>query len=178
MKDNAECGLIVAKQLLAPDNIFYSYLFREATSVALRSNKVFMTQAVKINSFVFTEAAGGLRRDIDLALVACGGAGGSRLVKENHLFDNMGKNAYNDELNFLQTVFLNAKSKVTDHDGFTKGFLLGMSNHAGRDCNLSMLANGAETSLALKKKIAEYVGVANGKQLHMLQNAVENLKNL
>jgi len=184
MKDNAECGLLLAKGLLDSFDDYESdnSMFREATSVALRSNKVFMSQAVEINCFVFEEAGVTLRRDVDLALVACGGADGHHLIYYrllgDHLLESEEYDVYNDELEFLHTVFLNAKSKVKDHDGFTKGFLLGMSDHAGCGCNLSMLANGVETSLALKTKVADYLGVAKGRQLRRLRMAVANLAKL
>ena len=86
--------------------------------------------------------------------------------------------AYNDSLSFLHQVQSEAKSKIACFESFVKGFLPGMSEHAGPNCNLRMLSTGVETSLALKKSIASYLGVPAGKTLPMLQRTVDNLSNL
>lgn len=40
--------------------------------------------------------------------------------------------------------------EVNAYEGFTKGFLFGMSEHAGSECSLSMLVNDEEMSLAFE----------------------------
>ena len=91
---------------------------------------------------------------------------------------NEDDDAYNEELSFLYRVQSEAKSKIARFESFMKGLLPGMSEHAGPNCHLRMLGKGMETSVALKKSIASYLGVPARKDLPMFQKTVDNLSNL
>lgn len=58
--------------------------FKEATSVALRSNKVFMLQAVTANRTLFFDMESELKKDIELLAIACSGSAeeSRRVVKK------------------------------------------------------------------------------------------------
>ena len=73
-------------------------------------------------------------------------------------------------------LFSRALQGLSAHDNFFKGLLCGMSFNAGSSCRLIMLEQGAETSLALKKRIAEFVGVPTGTKLRLLRRVTENLR--
>ena len=84
---------------------------------------------------------------------------------------------HSDEILFLrEIVFQSAKDKIEAYDGFTKGFLPGFLPRAGTNSALSMLETGEETSIALRKMIASYLGVPPGSDVPMLRRAVSNLK--
>jgi len=62
LKNNKDFGRLVAR--------FWSDNFEEATTVALRSDKSFMMEAVAETSYLFFDAYGPLRRDFDIAVAA------------------------------------------------------------------------------------------------------------
>ena len=158
MKKNREFGILVAKH--DPEH------FRLATTRALRGEKAFMMQAVTENGKVLQFARGGLRRDFDLAMVAFGG-------KNSVSFPVY--RATNDDKAFFRKVLAKSLEKVTAHKRFTDDFLFGMSKNPGPDCSLSILATGQETSLALKKLIASFVGVPTGEELWLHRQVTQNL---
>jgi len=187
IKDKPEFGLVVAKHCrdMRDYDDDYEYrmrFFRQATSVALRSNKSFMMQAVELDCFLFLQANHNLRRDVDLAMVACSGRDAHDLIYYELLGEavsmNQGNAAHNKELEFWKTVLRAAETKVNEYEGFTKGLLRGISGHCGPECHLPMLMNGEETSLALKRLIADFVELPTGEQLRILRSTVSNLKNL
>jgi hypothetical protein len=56
-----------------------------------------------------------------------------------------------------------------------QGSALGMSAHTGLEFHLSMFVQDAETSLAIKKQIGEYLGFPTGEQLGLLHRATKNM---
>ena len=93
-----------------------------------------------------------------------------------YLFDD--GQTRNEDLSFLHQVRSEARSKIDHFESFVKGFLPGMSKHTGLKCHLRTLEKGVETSMALKKSIASYLGMPSGKEMPMLQKAVSNLRSL
>ena len=129
--------------------------------------------------FVFAEAVGDLRRDVDLAIVAFSGHQDAYILVRMLLgYSYYNNEAYNETLSFLHDVQLEAKSKIARFELFVKGFLPGMSAHAGPNCHLRMLATGVEVSVALKKTIASFLGMPAGKELPSLRRTVRNLSKL
>ena len=163
MKDNQELGLVIAK------SDHENHVFRVATSDAIRSNKSFMTKAVQSNALRFNEAHVSLRHDFELAVTAFGCESWRNLVASGYLQDDRNRN-------FLRRVLNDAQEKVYAHERFVAGLLFGMSNSAGPGCRLRMIANDAETSLALKRTIASFLGVPMGKELSILRQAVGNIR--
>ena len=51
-----------------------------------------------------------------------------------------------------------------------------MPSLIGQTCPLTLLNQGSETSLVLKKKLAAYLGVPTGRQLGVLRRAAENIR--
>jgi len=50
-----------------------------------------------------------------------------------------------------------------------------MTGFAGADCHLSILARDEETSMALKKRIAGFLGLPSVEELPKLRNVIEKL---
>ena len=157
MKDNREFGLLVAK---------HQQGFETATSVALHSDKAYMMKAVEIDSTLFLHAHGGLRRDFDLAVLACSnmkqGEDYPELIECIEWAGLVGPEAADQsdgDLAFLQSVRAQAKAKVEAHAGFTEAFLYGMTDFAGPGCHLPMLVRDKETCLGLKRLIADFLTV-------------------
>ena len=152
--------LASSSQSMMPDS------FDSATTDALRRDKTFMMQAVLQNGRVFSFALGDLRRDFDLAVLAVGGKNSVSFPRYR---------ATNDDKAFFREVLAKSLEKVQAHENFTRGFLFGMSGNPGPDCSLSILATGVETSLALKKLIASFVGVPTGQDLWLHRQVTQNL---
>jgi hypothetical protein len=152
--------------------------FRERTSVELRKNKEFMMKAVSLYCVLFFAADDSLRRDKDLAIVAYSSK--QNLIAFQYDNDHEGDiEEYNEGIEFLKSVRETARSKVNNHKGFMKGFLPGMSANAGKDCHLSMLVQGPETTLAFKKLIAEFLGFPRVQEsMKQHRRAVENLSRI
>jgi hypothetical protein len=98
-------------------------------------------------------ASGGLQRDFDLAVAAfaCKGAGELREIM-------LHEDGTSDDLKFLYDVREKAQKKLNAHYLCTEEFLYGMSDHSGRDSPLRIIVQDAETTLAFKRIIAEFIG--------------------
>ena len=156
-RENQAFGLLVAKH--DPDAF-------DAMTDELRRDKSFMMQAVFENGSVFRYALGDLRRDFDLAVAAFGGKNAVSFPWYE---------ATNDDKAFSRKVLAKSLEKVQAHESFTQGFLFGMSGNPGPDCSVSILGTGVETSLALKKLIACFVGVPTGQDLWLHRQVTQNL---
>jgi len=83
---------------------------------------------------------------------------------------------------FLTTLLHQTKTKLELHDVFIKVFLMGASRddqhtfHPSLRSPLPMLNQGAETSIKLKKKIAEYAGVPIGQSYIEMKGAIAALQ--
>ena len=163
MKDNQELGLVIAKGFNDSNDVF-----RGATSDALRSNKSFMMKAVQSKSARFLAAHGSLRHDFELAVTAFGCADYGESNASEYLEDDR-------DFSFFRRFLKEVEEKVNAHEGLVAGLLCGMTDSAGSDCLLPMLANDAETSLALKQTIAAFLGVSVGTELRILRQALKNM---
>jgi hypothetical protein len=162
-RNDKEFGLLIAEHCEQGD-------FERGVSAALRIDKEFMIQALEKNSMTFWLADGGLQQDLDVATVAFGGSRGHELF-----LSFVGMIEGMDDLLFMHAVFEKAEYMLEAHDGFVKGLLCGMSVHAGCKCHLPILEQGAETSLAIKKQIGEYLGLPTGDKLRLLRRVKENM---
>jgi len=163
MKDNQELGLVIAKGFYLSNDVFI-----EGTSDALRSNKSFMMKAIQSKSARFLAAHGSLRHDFELAVTAFGCLDYGESTASDYL-------KYGRDCTFFRRVLKETEEKVNAHEGLVAGLLCGMTDSAGSDCFLSMLANDAETSLALKQTIAAFLGIPVGTELRILRQALKNM---
>jgi len=168
MKDSVEFGLLVAEHCEDTDE------FEDGTSENLRSDKTFMLKAVEYDGWHYLSSSGALRRDFDLAVAAFSREDAEVLVQ---IFIESAVD-HDEDLIFLNTVLQKAKAKVEAHKGFTEAFVYGMTDFAGSGCHLSMLVHDKETSSALKRSIAAYLGVPIGKELRRLRLTTENLSGI
>ena len=170
MKENREFGLLVAK---------HQQGFETATSVALRSDKAYMMKAVETDCTLFIAAHGRLRRDFDLAVLACSDVNYPELVECIEWAGELDQNAadrIDEDWDFLRSVRAKAKAKVQAHAGFTEAFVYGMTDFAGPGCHLPMLVHDKETCSGLKRLIADFLDVPTGKEVSKLRRVVENVK--
>ena len=128
-------------------------------------------QAVRISALYYLQ--GRLYENFDLAVAAFGSENEGRKVAEKWL--DLWCDWQVVQLNSLIGVLSDATKKINEHEGFVAGLLCGMSDHAGVDCHLRILAKGKDFSLALKQMVASFLGIPIGKELGTLRRAVENL---
>lgn len=126
-----------------------------------------MIKAVERQTSVFACAGGDLQHDFEVVVTAFGGSE-NRLSVRALATDFLSSDRWEEESPFLRRILNDAEAKVIAHEGFTKAFVHGITSFAGPDCRLSMLANDAETSLALKQMIAAFLGAPVGKELRIL----------
>jgi len=172
MKDNREFGLLVAK---------HHQGFETAASVALRSDKAYMMKAVETDCTLFIAAHGRMRKDFDLAVLACSDVNYAELVECIEwagLVDPEAADQSDRDLAFLRSVRAKAKAKVEAHGGFTEAFVYGMTDFAGSGCHLPLLVRDKETCLGLKRLIADFLDVPTGKEVLKLRRVVENLEGI
>jgi len=174
MKDNREFGLLVARY--CP----YGDCFATATSESLRSDKAYMMKAVKIDADLFYDACESLRRDFGFAVVACSSNDHalSEYIEEANFRDYYSADRIDADLAFLRSVRAKAESKVEAYVGFTEAFVYGMTDLAGLGCHLPILVRDKETSLGLKKLIADFLDVPAGKEVSTLRRVVANLEDM
>ena len=170
MKDNEQFGLLVAD-----DEVVDGYLttrLGEATSVALRSNKAFMLQAIEVRpENLLCAATKELRRDFDLVVAASSGHDSD--FTKDLLYEYLDED--DDNFEILRNIRKQAEEKVGAYDGITKALNFGMSDHCGPDCPLQMLVIDAATTVGFKKKIAEFLGMPSSKAASELRLAAQNL---
>jgi Domain of unknown function (DUF4116) len=165
MVNSKEFGLLVAEHCDLTT-------FVQATSIALRSDKEFMVQAVEKDSLKFLGGECGLDRDFEVAEAAFGGSTNTQSLVDSFLPAVSGS----DDFEFLRELLRKTRNDLNAHAGFVKGLLCGMTVKAGAECHLLALVRGVETSLAWKKLIAEYVGVPTGTRLRLLRRVAESLE--
>ena len=85
---------------------------------------------------------------------------------------------HGDALEYFHSFLGKVQDKLKTHDAFVKGLLCGMSPYSGPECQLSLLQQGQETSMALKKLIGEYLGIPSGKEVELLRRAATALDGL
>lgn len=184
VKANEEFGLIVAKYCHEDpdfdDEGDEPTLLERATSLALRSSKAFMMQAVEARGLHLLSAATvALKRDFDLVVLALGGpsvcSAGARTVVYALL------EVGDDDLAFEKFVFLlelrkTLREKIQAYEGITQGLNRGMSDHAGTNCPLRMLVSDGVTTVGLKKQIAYFLGMPTGQEIKLFRRAERNLQ--
>jgi len=166
LKENRGFGLLVADY--SPEN------FEEATTIALRSDKAFMIEAVTKTSYLLSKANGPLRRDFDVAIAVFGEVYFAR----DYVTECLDDDEDGIEKVFWDGFYMTAVDKINAYEGFTQAFAYGLMVNAGNDSPLAMLANDQETSLALKKLVFEFRGVPKASDLPLLRQAVSVLRSV
>jgi hypothetical protein len=167
LKENKRVGLLVAQCPLALES---------ATSEALRSDKFFMTQVIRIDIHLLEKACGSLCRNFELNILAFG-------IEEEHNFPfpqsiGLAQRMLQDdqdgsELKFLRNVLSEAQEKIIRFEGFAQVFLYGfLDEHSP----LFVLSNDKETSMGLMKMIYEFVGVPLVAEYPLLRQAVKSIR--
>jgi len=179
LKDKESFGLIVACSKwhgpIFEDGTWDVHFtqFEEATSAALRSKKSFMLQAVNANRRAFFSIESEeIQKDTELVATACSGS----LEESRNIIHKLLRG---DDGNFevLRNARAYAQAKVAAFDAFTKGFMPGMMANADPDCHPRLLVGDYETTLALKKRIGGFVGIAmSGQEAAIMRRAVRNLE--
>lgn len=141
-------------------------------SERLRSNKLYMLQAVTRNGVLIFDAVGELGRDFDLAMIAFSNT--TDLI-ESYDEDDTGN------VHFLHSFERHVQEKLQEHANFLL-FLGGISRACsdeeppGTVVSLPLLNQGQETSLIYKRLVQEYLGVAIGPELERLRVVYSNLR--
>lgn len=141
-------------------------------SLDLKNDKEFMLQVVRHQPWLFLRAGPDLTSDYDLALEALGGPDA-----DEEFVDFYVNREQSTRSAFLPKLVKTVDEKLDAHDNFVKTFLVAMKYEQANssDCAIPLLDQGAETSLGLKKLVAEFLGVPTGKELKFLRRAQENL---
>jgi len=179
LKDNESFGLMVARAcgaeiIFDQGDLFVvdDESFCGATSAGLRSKKSFMLQVVAVNRSLYFSIDNALLqtdRDIVATLLS-----GSREESRKIIYDMLDKDDGNFEL--LRKVRTYTREKVAAFDAF-KAFLRGVMANAEPDCHTRLLVNDEETTLALKKRIGDFVGIpTDGKEAAILRRSAANLE--
>ena len=164
MKENPEFGLLIAQHCG-----HWGDDFRLGVSNQLKSDKVFMMAAIEKNSYLYFETSAALNGDFDLAVAAFASPTASDLKQCLYDTDDT------ENLRFLSSVREKVQNKLKAHELFSKGFLYGISEHAGPSCPVRLLLQDDVTTLAYKKLIAEFLGVPTGKELGQFRRASKTL---
>jgi len=141
----------------------------------LRSDTSFILKCVREAERILQYAPKGMCRDDGIAIAAISQDDGNIVDCFNIL------NSKVDE-EYLSTLLHRVKSKLKLHDMFIKVFLMGASRddqhtiHPSLRSPLPMLNQGAETSIKLKKMIAEYAGVPIGQSYIEMKGTVAALE--
>ena len=147
--------------------------FERWADASLRNDKPFMLQVVQCKPALFDVASENLQRDLDLAITAF--AGPSALAEEH--MTRLHFNGLDDVVNELVRSI---RERLDWHDTFVATLLRGMSasptnSTASTPLNLSLLNQGAETSVVYKKLIADFLNVPTGSELRLLRRAHEHV---
>lgn len=141
----------------------------QRASPTLRNSKKFMLRALQIQPLLIEFAGPDLEDDFDICLLVFSDRASAgfefrrrlrRLQQGNYVYD------------FKAEV----KAKLALHNVFSSVVLPPIS--IASDCSLALLNQGAATSIAHKKLIAEFLGVPSGKKLRQLRLASRNLDDL
>jgi len=149
----------------------------ERASRTLRDNKKFMLRAVEFRPSLFRLASQRLRSDFDVGLVAFSGdqdvLGDEVRRRREHR-----RGEQNDRIELLNAFHSEVSVRLHAHKVFSTIVLPAMSQTSSNDsdgCALTVLNQGAETSIGFKKTIAQCIGVPTGKHLRLLRQASRNL---
>ena len=137
-------------------------------SITLRGDTDFMLQVLEHDPALLIYASEPLQQDTDIQLVAFGSA----TVKpvEVYLRRSSGRPGVDWARAFLQ----HTERLLTEHQVFLATVLMGMSPNMVRSessSTLTVLDQGNETSVSLKKRVAEYLGIPTGSKLRQLRQA-------
>jgi len=168
IKSNADFANLVAEHC----SDFFSEL-----SPALLRDKAIVLRAIQVNPHVYLELMEktDLTQDYDVAVAMVTHADGLGVLLGVMWCDGY---CYRDQWKFLRTMKIEATAQIQAYlyKGFTEGYLRGfLQSCPGSKCRLSMIDNDPEFSIALRKSIADYVGVPHSRQISQLQKLVENV---
>jgi len=156
-KDDKEICLVIA-ECCSPQ--FLSCSFREAASLSLRNDKAFMLQAIQYNATLINCASKALQQDFDVTLQAFANLCFWDLV--SYIEDD------EDRQDTAEAFVIQAERKIQLHETFFATLLCGMADESSV---CALLNQGAETSIAHKTRVAEYLGVPSSQQLLLLRRA-------
>lgn len=144
-------------------------------SWSLRRDKKFMLQVLEIDPSLFRFVDPRLRSDFDLCLL--GFSGDPNVVEVDMAQRESAYEAGDDpeESNYLDEFRSQVSTHLNAHKTFTTIVLPAMSQTTDSGCPLAVLNQGAETSRAYKKRMAEYLDVPTGKRLRLHRQASRNL---
>ena len=163
-RDDREIFLRIAKHC-HPDDARRSSFSK--ASDALRGDKEFMLQVLKLDPRLFYCAAANLKEDDDLALLFF--ADNSDIIRTYLLVEVRLRRTY------VEAFRSRIQDKLREHRAFCGTFLPGMTLDSGSTTALCRLNQGTETSLNHKQLIAAYLGVPTGKYLGQLRRALGNI---
>lgn len=156
-KDDKEICLLIAD---CCSTRFVSCAFREAASLPLRNDKDFMLQAIQRNATLINCASKALQQDFDVTLEAFANLRFWDLVC--FIEDD------EDRQDMAEDFVTQAERRMQLHENFFATLLCGMADESSV---CAMLNQGAETSIAHKRLVAEYLGVPSSQQLLLLRRA-------
>mmetsp|Transcript_17117 Transcript_17117/g.25949 ORF Transcript_17117/g.25949 Transcript_17117/m.25949 type:complete len:644 (+) Transcript_17117:3-1934(+) len=150
----------------------------EHASSSLKSDREFILKLVKEHERILHYASTDLRFDEEILIAAAAKCAGNLLDCFDSMFDWSGL-IDNNETKFLTKIAAKVRSKMELHCTYVKDFLGGISSVAMKSrmkpnlpCYLPMLDQGAETSTALKKLIAQFLGVPVCGEFHHYKAAL------
>jgi hypothetical protein len=142
----------------------------------LKDDRDFILSVVQLKGISLQFASDRLRRDEDVQIAAIANEGAAIAICLLYE-DEVGEEGdFDARLTFTRSV----RDKLELHDRFVKEIVCGIDirRHSlppAKRCQLTMLDRGNETGAALKRLIAEYLGVPLGDELKQLKSASRNL---
>ena len=139
-----------------------------------------MQKAIELDPDLFCCTAGTpLRYDCDLALQAFAISsdvviGWMQAEPEESDSDYDPYSA--EDIRFVRDYHGHLQGMLQARDDFVQTLLCGISQGVNPGSNLTVLDQGSETSVAYKRRIAEYLGIATGKRLRQIRQAVANIQ--
>lgn len=148
--------------------------FPDYIPIRFRSRKGFMMKAIEQDPGLLAAVAVDLKGDEDLGIAALSSPYGAcvyRLSLPQFIPDGNGSS----RRRFWYQVCIRVDQELCAHEAFVKLVLGSIHFSETKQTAFGVLDQGKETSLAIKKLIAEYAGVPTGKELKKLHRARKNL---
>jgi hypothetical protein len=120
-----------------------------------------------------------LRNDFDLCLLAF--SGGREVAQEEVDHREFlgrvtyGSSDFTGQSKYVEIFHSQVSKCLQSHTIFSKIVLPAMALSSESGCSLAVLNQGAETSLAYKKRMAEYLDIPTGKKLKLHRKAASNI---
>jgi len=138
------------------------------------ANKAYMTKAIENYPPALGFVAPNLKGDFDLAVSALATDEGAAVFFAESVDDFFPDGVNNDQ--FWFSIAGMVREKLMGHDLFVKLVLGSICFSDKKPSNFATLDQGEATSFEFKKRIAEYAGVATGKELGKLRRARKTLE--